>query len=765
MTPAVAPTTGNRRDLFAEAPRVCAPRELRHPDARALARRLDVGLPFARLVECRQGTACDLVVVDVEVETPQRPAYDIRFEERMAIWFAAEPSPPGPTSQPEVFALREDFPGNAPHINLRPYDYPRSLCLYDVSFEEVRATWTPARYIALVREWLRLTALGELHASDQPLEPLMHGGIGWIVLPNLLRTANAALGLTRRGQIGTMPVLVAVPPNEVEAGDRRYVVALIRAQPRTHGVIRRAPLTVAELHELLTPQDDVCAQLADVVRQWKADGISLEAQVAIVVLVPLRRTDDAEPEIEQPWAFLTVQSLADVGQSLGLWEKTEHGLATIIGASGDTGASINILPLYAHFDHLREDGARYNGHAQVDDRRFVAIGAGALGSQVLDAAARAGFGQWVVVDGDVFLPHNLGRHGLHRPAVGWEKAHAVVAGMMNEVSADGAVHGYIVADVLAPGDKAAALAEAFGGASAIIDMSASVAVARGLARDSEGTARRVSVFLNPMGTDLVLLAEAADRGIHLDALEMQYYRAVSRDPALAGTLQGAVARERYGRSCRDVSSHLPHARVAALAGIGVQALQRVANEAEPTIRVWRFSEATLAVHAVNVRVHAVVEVQVGDWRVVTDEGLLADLAAQRAARLPNETGGVLLGHVDVWRRVVYVVDAIPSPPDSEEWPTLYIRGAAGLASAVEHANAATAGQVHYIGEWHSHPRGIPPLPSRDDMQVFAWITTALDADDLPAVMMILGDGGSALFVGVIDSTTQPPILPLVAARP
>ena len=91
--------SGNRRDLFAEALLVCAPRELRHPSARALARRLEVGVTFARLVECRQGTAGDLVVMDVEVETPQRPAYDIRFEERIAIWFAAPPASALPALQ------------------------------------------------------------------------------------------------------------------------------------------------------------------------------------------------------------------------------------------------------------------------------------------------------------------------------------------------------------------------------------------------------------------------------------------------------------------------------------------------------------------------------------------------------------------------------------------------------------------------------------------------------------------------------------------
>ncbi|MES2177963.1 MAG: Mov34/MPN/PAD-1 family protein [Gemmatimonadota bacterium] len=759
MTVPIAPSAVARLDLLGLAPFVCEPDGLRREDARTLARRLIAGIPFARLIDCRRGSAGDLVIMEVEVETPQRTAHDIRLVERIGAWFVAPQADEGELPPPETFALREDFPRDVSHVNLREYEYPRSLCLFDVAFDELRAAWTPGRFVTLVREWLRLTSRGELHAADQPLEPLMLGGAGWIILPNILRKENAALGLERRGQIGGLQVLVAVPPDQVQQGERRFVVACVRTTPRTHGAIRRAPGTLANLHELLTPEDDLRAQLAAVLREWKQEGIGLDAQVAIVVMVPLRRDDSVEPEIEQPWAFLTVESIADVGKSLGLWEATPHGLGTILGpGGGDGGSSISVLPLYAYFQHRREDGARFNGRRDVDDRPFVAIGAGALGSQVLGFVARTAFGRWTVVDGDVFLPHNVARHALGNSAVGFAKAIGVASGVMRDAAADGDLHRSIVTNMLAPGEQRATLEQAYANAVSIVDMSASVAVARALARDVTAPPRRISLFLNPMGTDLVLLAESTNRAVRLDALEMQYYRAISHEPALAGTLRGAVNRQRYGRSCRDVSSQLPHARVTALAALGAQALERVVDETGAVIRVWRLNESSLGVQSVEVAVHPVFDVSVGDWRIVTDEGLLARLRELRIAKLPSETGGVLLGAVDVARRVVYVVDTIPSPPDSQEWPTLYIRGAAGLIAEVERVREATAGQLHYIGEWHSHPEGCAPLPSADDMKVFVWITEALDADDLPAVMMIVGDSGISTFVASMPVGRQPTIL-------
>ena len=97
--------------------------------------------------------------------------------------------------------------------------------------------------------------------------------------------------------------------------------------------------------------------------------------------------------------------------------------------------------------------------------------------------------------------------------------------------------------------------------------------------------------------------------------------------------------------------------------------------------------------------------------------------------------------------MVYVVATIPSPPDSEEWPTLYIRGSKGLAQEVERIRAVTDGQLEYVGEWHSHPDGFPCLPSTDDLKVFAWLTENLDDAGLPSLMAIAGQGRVAWYLG------------------
>lgn len=174
-------------DLDALAPEECAPRDLSIDDARALGEQLARdALPYARLVTCRRGPRTSVVVFDAEVELPQDPVHDIRASERIAVVFCT-----GDTKAPEVLALRNDFPGDVAHLNLRPWAFPKSLCMYDVQFRDVRAQWTPARFVASAREWLRQTARGELHGTDQPLEPLLGDWVGWIILPHALRSPAA----------------------------------------------------------------------------------------------------------------------------------------------------------------------------------------------------------------------------------------------------------------------------------------------------------------------------------------------------------------------------------------------------------------------------------------------------------------------------------------------------------------------------------------------------------------------------------------------
>jgi proteasome lid subunit RPN8/RPN11 len=130
-----------------------------------------------------------------------------------------------------------------------------------------------------------------------------------------------------------------------------------------------------------------------------------------------------------------------------------------------------------------------------------------------------------------------------------------------------------------------------------------------------------------------------------------------------------------------------------------------------------------------------------------DQWLLEKMSALRKCRLPNETGGILVGHFDTYQRVCSIVDVLPSPPDSTEWPTSYIRGFAGLRQQLQDIETVTHAQLGYVGEWHSHPRGASVLPSTDDFKAYGWLGSQMLAESLPAIMVIIGDSKRYCLVG------------------
>jgi len=146
------------------------------------------------------------------------------------------------------------------------------------------------------------------------------------------------------------------------------------------------------------------------------------------------------------------------------------------------------------------------------------------------------------------------------------------------------------------------------------------------------------------------------------------------------------------------------------------------------------------------KVAAPLKVALCEWTIVMDTWLLKKLSEFREERLPNETGGVLIGSFDTDHNVCTLVDVLPSPPDSKEWPTSYIRGCEGLAKKVGEIGKLTLAQIGYVGEWHSHPDGASVTPSQDDCRAYHWLVGHMHLESLPGVMLIIGDNRRFCFV-------------------
>lgn len=709
---------------------------------------------FAKLIECRiDEDGNETIILDVEVEVGQYVVHDIKRTERIAVKFNDD------CSIPDILALRDDFP-QVPHLNFRMTEKPKSLCLFAERHEDIKRYWTPAFLISRVREWLKLTARGQLHKDDQPLEPLFEAVGCQIIIPFDLflkdkqdaRKLNVHIKDCQHNML-TLKATYAEPTTQI---NNEYIPVIIEAEAQEHGIIRRLPRNLNELGLILAGAN------IDLIGQVSTDlkGILMgnqynrykNSQLLLIVCLPKKRSQESKPEDIEIWAFIMPEPVSSVGEKLGLWE-IKNGIPGILVAASEAIREIEIQPAKVVFSFNRELAAKLNGISKSDSRKIALVGAGALGSQIFMNLVRAGFGSWTLIDNDCLLPHNIARHVLAGYAVGYPKAYAL-SEFANTLFQSEKISDYIITDLLRPEKNEERINSTLKVADVIIDISTSISVERYISRDIESKGRRTSVFLNPSGTDSVLLVEDVKRTVTLDMVEMQYYRVLLYDEKLYSHIAIEGESVRYANSCRDVTSLMPQDLICIHAGVLSRALRNSLEEEQGCIAIWRVDPDDLTVEKTQYSLSETFCKQYNDWTIINDDYFERKIQILRAKKLPNETGGVLVGAFDMVRKLIYLVDTIASPSDSVEWPTSYIRGCKGLNDEVVKIMKITGNGLGYVGEWHSHPDGCAILPSTDDKKAFEWLSEKMSLEGRPAVMMIVGQDDYRVYVGTMSIASK-----------
>ena len=276
----------------------------------------------------------------------------------------------------------------------------------------------------------------------------------------------------------------------------------------------------------------------------------------------------------------------------------------------------------------------------------------------------------------------------------------------------------------------------------VVDTSASVAAGRYVCHNIANKTRCASLFMNPSGNSLVILVESADRSIKLDSLEMQYYRMLINEEQLKSHLERADSFS-YSSQCRNSSIFFSQDNVAILSGLASKALKKFEKDSTARICIWNIEE--LSIKQYNEVCEVFDEVIEGGWKVQFSKRLQEDLYRLRKEKLPNETGGILIGNFDFERKICYVIDHISNISDSVEYPQSFIRGSNGVLNKIQEIEKITAGNLIYLGEWHSHPNDITNQSS-DDMKLMDAIIEFNLTQGHPACMVIVGENNQSVYI-------------------
>lgn len=684
---------------------------------------------------CRQRTDnSEVILLTLDIEIPQNPRNGIQVYEDIAIIFSESDS-----NFPEVYALREDFLSSLPHTNLSTFEHPVSLCVTEQTYSEVKHKLTEFDFIRYIFRWFSLTSEGKLHQEDQPLEPFFNIGKGVIVSNNYSRLEKGYLHKIADSELFRLD-------NTLSEKNSLYVFG-IEADPQVHGFVRKRPTILGDLAEVVKIKNQTLSSLIkdlfdNELRAGLGNMALYEVNFAIYCLIPVKRDEnDNKPSSFYELLICANQNFVQVGKMSSCLDEINGNIVPLIGKSFDIDVinEISIEVLLPIFDFNPDKASLYN-NIEINNSEILLIGAGALGSQLFEQFSRMGFGRWTIIDHDNLYPHNLAKHSLGRSAIGCNKAIKVSekANELHQIEIAKAVP----RNFLAIKDEDW-LKEKLTNSKVIIDTSTSIAVARTLARDYNDSIKtpRISSFLNPEGTDLVVLAEDKQRKFRLDFLEMQYYRCLFQEESLHDHLKyDDSLKVRYNRnSCREITNRINQTDVALNASICTKAIKSIIETGRPEISIWRTDIITFEVRKYSFQPTRWIRKDIGEWKMYFDLWLLDQMKAFRYSKLPNETGGILIGSYDFQRKIIYVCDSLFAPPDSKENRSTFERGVEGLLDQYNKYLKVVDNQLCYLGEWHSHPKGYSTNPSYDDINLYEYLHSKMSRQGSPAIMGILGD--------------------------
>lgn len=700
----------------------------------------------------------EALVVDVECDgVPSRNAAGIRYRERLALIVTEDPG-----ALVEVLALRKSFPVLM-HQNHGTRGGAASLCLYFEPTPTVMRTWTPQRFLRRIQWWLEQSAKGELHPADQPVENLFFASKFELILPwNLDALAKingvkmaVVCGEARPDGGSTFSLKPVSCQSNLPTGSASHIDLTLR--PVVQGFVERDPATLGELADLLAMRGvqllpQLIAALSHGVGSAGVPARATETFVVIILRIPIVREAGGEVQRVARRAFLVQGDLRQLGVKTGALQLHEGRYYAVVQGSflaPEPATDWKTEPIFPMGVLQFPDGAAARKQSSVDDvgPYGVLVGAGSLGSAMLNLWSRSGWGEWSAIDKDHIKPHNLVRHVAFAQHVGELKCDVVAE--LNGAATDGAA-----AVTPVRGDAcdlgAPHVQEAMKKSTLVVDASAALEYPR-LVSFHDNLPRHASAFVTPSGNGAVLMLEDQQRVTRLCSLEAQYYRALLRHDWGAKHLEGNLGTFWSGASCRDISVAMPYSRITAHASTLAEQIMLCSRVKAACIRIWSRDAETGGVSVHDVPPAEERRLHFGDLTVFYDEWLASYLKSLRLAALPAETGGVLLGYLDFNVGAIVLVDVLPAPPDSRSSADSFERGTVGLAKAVQEASARTAGIVGYVGEWHSHPSGHSATPSRDDLVQLAEISLGMYGDGLPALQLIVGEDDLQVLQGRVQS--------------
>lgn len=668
------------------------------------------------VIECRrQHFGVEILLLRFNgIDVPDEPEYDIHISEDVAICCTKED-----LSTPEVYVLRKDFPLGLPHSNARPFEHPVSLCVSDIPLAELRLQWNAYVFLNSIFRWFNLNCVGRLHEKDRPLEVFFqYQRFCYLKSHDDLQKVF--------GQYDSLDKYHS-SLKFVEKKEANCLIERIAVEKTISTAFACLPKTIEALNCIQIKAD---VKISDLMLAFivKYANKKYNYEPLFILYIPLSRSKDLKEERFDVAIVRLNKQMRTIAHYRKYLSK-EHFRKWYMGHP------VQVDFLIPPVDN--ETNARQNGIGGKSIGESVFIGYGTLGANIVDKILREGTcSKITIVDNDVYNPHNYSRHILPESYIGKNKAYSFRHFYAN---VEGLKLRAINKDYFSLTGKERK--DVFSTASLIIDASTSIPVERSLCFNSfTQDKKKCTVFLNPKGTDLVILFDNKKGNSRLDMLEMDYYKVLLDNEYLKGHLEAGDKRNVNSFSCRSTSNVMSYDNIGTLSGIGSQQIKKCTDNDLELCAIWTVNQEDGTVRRVDAKLLSWRHAESNGVEIYYTDELVQEISNYRQMADDEETGGCLYGCYDRDRNIIYVFHQHIAPTDSEHGKAYFIRGCKGLETVNKEIAERTFNQVGYLGEWHSHPHS-KFTPSTVDDKQFEIMYNEQKYEDLPFVQIITGTDG------------------------
>ena len=132
-----------------------------------------------------------------------------------------------------------------------------------------------------------------------------------------------------------------------------------------------------------------------------------------------------------------------------------------------------------------------------------------------------------------------------------------------------------------------------------------------------------------------------------------------------------------------------------------------------------------------------------DCMVVLSFNLLKKIFKYAKQDIPNETGGTLVGRYSSDGKTAFIQGVLLAKKVKEQRPTSFTRPSDQEDKSLGRVYKKSKGEIHYIGEWHTHPHNLPK-PSYQDEDTLIDLAKQPSVKTNKPIMMIAGNRFSSV---------------------